>query len=142
MNGGKQGACFYLDSSSKLDDSNSFYAYNAADQGGVVFAINDSLFHFRKGIFKENAGIDGGVVYSMYNSNKRALSFSDCKFIRNTASKNLMSLMSSKAFIENSEFLDNFAYQSNHGINMITSNAEIYNTKISFSEGFTDYLDL
>ena len=39
-------------------------------------------------------------------------------------------------------FQDNVAAVSNHGINMITSKTEIYNTTIEFSEGTADALDL
>lgn len=79
-NGGDQGACYLLDSNSVLTDNDSVYHANRAMQGGVVYAINDSRFHFMRGRFRNNIGNDGAIVYSMYNSNERALSFSDCQF--------------------------------------------------------------
>lgn len=78
-------------------------------QGGVIYIINDSSFKFIDGTFEKNNAQDGAVVYSMYNSYERALSFSNCNFIENSAIQNLMQLMSSKAFIENSYFSDNSA---------------------------------
>jgi hypothetical protein len=53
-----------------------------------------------------------------------------------------MQLMSSKAFVEDSVFLDNSATFVNHGITMITSTIEFYNSTVSFSPGFADTLDL
>ena len=78
----------------------------------------------------------------MYNSSPRALSFETCYFIRNTAIQNLMQLMSSKAYFDDSIFTDNSAQFVNHGITMITSETEFYNSQVAFSPGYSDNLDL
>lgn len=90
QNIGYQGGVYQLDSWTNLDDKNSVYRKNKATQGGVVFAINDSQFVFTDSDFLSNSGYDGAVLYGMYNSNKRALSFIDCRFIRNNSQQNLM----------------------------------------------------
>ena len=53
-----------------------------------------------------------------------------------------MQLMSSKAFFEYSTFTDNSATFVNHGITMITSETEFYNSQVTFSPGYSDNLDL
>jgi len=53
-----------------------------------------------------------------------------------------MQLMSSQAFVEHSTFQDNAATAMNHGITMITSKTEIYNSTVTFSEGFSDRINL
>ena len=50
--------------------------------------------------------------------------------------------MSSKALIENSQFENNSALISNHGINMITSTTEVYNSTVNFDPKFAEKLDL
>ena len=141
-NKGYQGACYQLDSTTTLEDFDSAYIKNKATQGGVIFAINDSEFNFTKGKFRDNFGNDGAVLYAMYNSKPRALKFSDCEFTNNTADQNLMQLMSSQAFIEDSKFIDNSATFVNHGITMITSMTEFYSSEVTFTEGYSDKLDL
>ena len=78
----------------------------------------------------------------MYNSKDRALKFRNCEFTNNTADQNLMQLMSSQAFIEDSKFIDNSATFVNHGITMITSKTEFYSSEVTFTEGYSDKLDL
>ena len=53
-----------------------------------------------------------------------------------------MQLMSSKAYFEDSIFTDNSATFVNHGITMITSETEFYNSQVTFSPGYSDNLDL
>ena len=102
-NKGNQGACFEIDSFSSLIDDGSFYQRNSANQGGVIFAINDSSFLFTNVDFSKNfAQESGAVLYAMYNSQSRALSFDSCTFKFNTAKQNLIQLMSSEAYITNS----------------------------------------
>ena len=131
-----------LDSITTLKDYGSIYESNRAQQGGVVFAINDSQFQFTKSSFHSNLGNDGAVMYGMYNFSPQALSFSECSFVKNFADQNLMQLMSSQALVEHSTFTDNSATQVNHGITMITSQIEFYNSTVSFSDGFAETLDL
>ena len=52
-----------------------------------------------------------------------------------------MQLMSSKALVEDCTFLDNSALKTNHGITMIASTLELYNSTISFSAKFADGLN-
>lgn len=63
-------------------------------------------------------------------------------FVGNSAEQNLMQLMSSEAYIENSSFTNNFALRSTHGINMITSGLEVYKSTITFDPEFAATLDL
>ena len=78
----------------------------------------------------------------MYNSFERALYYNECTFKGNNAGQNSMQLMSSQAYIENSFFLDNIGHGSNHGINMITSTAEIYNSTITYSDKSINLFDV
>lgn len=90
-NAGFEGSCYNLDSFSYLDDLSSTYSENIANKGGVVFAINDSLFYFLSCEFARNIAIDSGsVLYAMYNSDPKALEFVDCYFHDNYAYQNLM----------------------------------------------------
>lgn len=50
--------------------------------------------------------------------------------------------MSSKAYVQSSDFTNNYAQFVNHGITMITSEIEFFNSTVSFSDGFADNLDL
>ena len=127
-NQGYQGGNYQLDSNTVLYDSFSEYHRNKATQGGVVFAINDSMFIFTTVKFESNRANDGAVLYGMYNSYDRALSFKDCAFNSNYAVQNLMQLMSSQAYVQSSSFTDNSATYVNHGITMITSTVEFYNS--------------
>ena len=63
-------------------------------------------------------------------------------FVGNRAEQNLMQLMSSEAYIENSSFTNNYALKSTHGINMITSGLEVYKSNITFDPEFAATLDL
>ena len=95
-NKGYQGACYQLDSNTVLTDDQSIYYQNKAVQGGVTFAINDSIFTKNRDKFIQNlASEDGSVLYALYNSNPRALSFIECEFTENSATQNMMQLMSS-----------------------------------------------
>ena len=137
-NKGNQGACFQIDSFSTLTDTDSVYSENTANQGGVIFAINDSRFNFINARFSHNyAQGSGSVLYAMYNSHAKALSFSSCTFERNYAELNLMQLMSSVAYIEHSKFVDNAAEIVNHGITMITSSLDFANSTVTNSEEFS-----
>ena len=107
---------------------------NFANQGGVIFAINDSNFTITHGQFERNfAEESGAVLYAMYNSDERALTFDDCYFYLNSAHQNLMQLMSSEAYIVNSLFEDNSAQIVNHGITMITSNLKFVRSEVTFT---------
>ena len=50
--------------------------------------------------------------------------------------------MSSNAYITDSVFEDNYGQKINHGITMITSNLEFYNSEVSFSKIFASRLEL
>ena len=50
--------------------------------------------------------------------------------------------MSSDAYITDSYFLDNAADEVNHGITLINSNLKFFSSKVEFSEGFADTLNL
>ena len=51
-------------------------------------------------------------------------------------------LMSSNAYISNSNFTDNYATKINHGITMITSNLEFYSSNVSQTDELLQQLDL
>lgn len=76
----------------------------------------------------------------MYNSQQKALSFYNCDFKRNFAYQNLIQLMSSEAYVENSRFVDNKAEIVNHGITMITSNLDFVNSTVTNTEEFAQTL--
>ena len=140
-NRGNQGACFSLNSFTELIDSDSTYLKNYAYQGGVIFAIGDSKFSFTRANFLQNIAVDSGsVLYAMYNSQERALSFNECEFTQNSAKQDLIQLMSSKAYIIDSTFTDNSAIIVNHGITMITSKLEFVSSNVTFSEEFAALL--
>ena len=54
----------------------------------------------------------------------------------------MIRLMSSEGLIRESYFTNNRADYVNHGITLITSKLEFYNSTVSFSPGFADNLDL
>ena len=51
-----------------------------------------------------------------------------------------MSLMSSQVIVEDTTFLDNSAKSVTHGITMIASTMEFYNSTVSFTKKFADSL--
>ena len=61
-----KGGCFEIVNSELLARDN-FFTRNVALQGGVVFAIQRTLFEIRTSLFQDNMADDGGVVYAMSN---------------------------------------------------------------------------
>ena len=58
---------------SNLDASNSVYQKNWAEEGGVIFAIQDSSFLFFNVTILDNTATDSSVLYAMSNIDKDAL---------------------------------------------------------------------
>ena len=61
-----KGGCLEI-VNSELVARDSNFTQNVALQGGVIFAIQRTLFEIRTSLFWENMADDGGVVYAMSN---------------------------------------------------------------------------
>ena len=125
-----------------MEVSDSEFYDNQAQIGGVFYAIANSEFLIRTSTISRNFGNDASAVYGMANNSPYALKFYDSIFENNEADQNLMHLQLSEMLIENSTFTDNFAKFVNHGITLISSTVEMKESKVTFSEGFADSLDL
>ena len=100
----------------------------------MIYAINDSKFNIRNAYFNLNVAQDGSVLYSLYNANERSLKIYNSTFLENYSESNLMQAISTQIYIYNCTFEDNYSLLGNHGITMITSTTEIYETLIQFNK--------
>lgn len=103
---------------------------------------NASILKSSRGKYIYNRGIEGAIAIAIYNENERAIKFIDCTIELNHSQKSLMNLISSQVYFENSLIRDNAADRYTHGLTMISSTAELFQTTVTFSEEFGPQLDV
>ena len=72
-----------LDSGSEMDVTDSAFERNAAEIGGVIYAIANSRFNIKNTQIIGNFGFDASAVYGMANNQPFALQFYNSTFHNN-----------------------------------------------------------
>ena len=124
---------------SELLVRDSKFLSNTASQGGVVFAIQKTLFVITTSLLEDNTADDGGIVYSMSNQVSAtstsqfiplrddngellpSLRFNMTDIKGNFSKQNLIHILLSSMIIEKSTLSDNYAIFVTHGITLISS---------------------
>ena len=68
MSGNKsaKGGCIQI-VNSEVSINNSTFRDNVGLQGGVIFIISNSIVEVNKSVLEQNIAVDGGILYAMSN---------------------------------------------------------------------------
>ena len=117
---GNEGGCLHSVSTSVTIDE-SYFARNAAEQGGVFFAIQKSTFVVHRSYMVQNVASDASVMYGLSNFAIDSLHFTDCVFSENYGQSNTMHMLNSILEVHDSTFTNNYSLYVTHGITLIAS---------------------
>ena len=140
---GLEGGCIKIRYNCEFDAVDSTFIKNTGMQGGVIFAIQRSIFQIRNSLITENISSDGSFLYAMSNKINRSI-IKETKFIQiykpnpldltgpplieeslqildseityNWSEKNLIDILQSEMKISNCNILDNYSKYVTHGI--------------------------
>jgi len=112
-----QGGAIYLDSSSNLTLSYTYFTSNSAvEEGGVIYIITNAFMTASGCSFIKNSASLASTIYASETSGQYALNISNSLFTQNRANSNTVSLQNADANIYETIFSDNTATKYSENI--------------------------
>lgn len=124
-NNAHRAGVLHIENNSTMYTTRSTYTQNGAYlQGGVYYVMSESSLFIDDCDVKNNWANDTSVLYAMGGSRTRNITIANSRVSSNTAIKNSITLMYTKALLTGSTFEKNYATQRSK--NVFTGHSDVY----------------